>query len=393
MAKSIEIAGRQQSAGLCGRIAAGNVLRSIPRQTVDEALTNCSVSRVNRRDREFSDHLVVYYVILMCLFFESSYNQVFHELRKALDWLASGFSEDKALSDSAITQARQRISFEPLETLFHMVSREALKTESPGACFAGYRLTALDGTTLDVRDTPENAVFGRKTVADKPGAFPQLRLVALMDFYSRTVIDAVLAGMQGSDEITLAKLLNWERNRKCLVLADRYFAGTPLCKQIRATDSHFLFRVKSTLKLTPIEVFPDHSYTAQLRQNVEEPFLVRVVEYQLEGSDEVYRLVTSLGVEQATPAELATLYHRRWTAETIYGEIKSSLRSQSIVLRSKSPKLVAQEVWGFLLAHHIVRVFMLEAAEAVGVTPKDISYQGTVKILKRSLPNFGSFPP
>ena len=40
---------------------------------------------------------------------------------------------------------------------------------------------------------------------------------------------------------------------------------------------------------------------------------VRVIEYRLSGSDELYRLITTLLDPQVAPAEeLAALYHERW---------------------------------------------------------------------------------
>ena len=48
--------------------------------------------------------------------------------------------------------------------------------------------------------------------------------------------------------------------------------------------------------------------------------------------------------------------------ETTFAEIKTTLKGADIVLRSKTPELVRQEFWGLLLAHHVVRKLMWEAA-------------------------------
>jgi hypothetical protein len=47
------------------------------------------------------------------------------------------------------------------------------------------------------------------------------------------------------------------------------------------------------------------------------------------------------------------------------------------VLRSKTPDLVRQESWGFLLAHFAVRGLMHEAALAAGKDPDRISLSRT----------------
>ena len=80
-------------------------------------------------------------------------------------------------------------------------------------------------------------------------------------------------------------------------------------------------------------------------------------------AESVYRLITTLQDSELYPAEeLAALYHARWRIETTFAEMKTTLKGADIVLRSKTPELVRQEFWGLLLAHHVVRKLMLEAA-------------------------------
>ena len=52
--------------------------------------------------------------------------------------------------------------------------------QSVGACCRGWHLMGVDGTVLDLPDTPANA-FGRPGSARAPAAFPQVRLLALCE--------------------------------------------------------------------------------------------------------------------------------------------------------------------------------------------------------------------
>jgi hypothetical protein len=80
--------------------------------------------------------------------------------------------------------------------------------------------------------------------------------------------------------------------------------------------------------------------------------MVRVVEYTL-GKDPgrpaapaPYRLLTTiLDPTRAPAAELAALYHQRWEFATTLDERKTHQRGPKVVLRSRSPEMVAQEVW------------------------------------------------
>jgi hypothetical protein len=57
-----------------------------------------------------------------------------------------------------------------------------------GAFHRGWRLMGLDGTTLDVPDTPANArTFGRPTTGRAAGAFPQVRLLALCELGTHAI--------------------------------------------------------------------------------------------------------------------------------------------------------------------------------------------------------------
>jgi hypothetical protein len=61
-------------------------------------------------------------------------------------------------------------------------------------------------------------------------------------------------------------------------------------------------------------------------------------------------LVTTItDLREASAAELARAYHQRWEHETGNGQLKTALRGPGQVLRSQSPALVEQELWGYLL--------------------------------------------
>ena len=131
------------------------------------------------------------------------------------------------------------------------------------------------------------------------------------------------------------------------------------------------------------ERLPDGSYlstiypTVRDRRRQKNGVRVRVIEYVLEGAPE------------AEP-----LYPERGEIETALDELKTHLRGGAdIVLRSKTPDLVRQEFWGFLLAHFVVRGLMHEAALAAGEDPDRLSFLHAVRVIRRKLPQFAAFPP
>jgi hypothetical protein len=110
-----------------------------------------------------------------------------------------------------------------------------------------------------------------------------------------------------------------------------------------------------------------------------------------------YRLVTNILEPERAPAEeLAALYHERWEIETAFDEFKTHLRGSGRVLRSKTPELVRQEAWGFLLAHFAIRALMHEAA--LGALPRardpdSLSFTHTLRVARRTLPHIAAISP
>jgi len=168
------------------------------------------------------------------------------------------------------------------------------------------------------------------------------------------------------------------------------------------TGCQLLWRVKSSLKLPVEQRLPDGSYLSTVYDSKDrrraDGQQVRVIEYMLADSEgaeaRVYRLLSNILNPELAPAiELAALYHERWEAENVFGEIKNQLYGYKTILRSKTPDLVRQEMWGLLLTHFAVRQMMSQAAMKHGLDPDRLSFINAVRVLKRKLPQAMSIPP
>jgi hypothetical protein len=63
------------------------------------------------------------------------------------------------------------------------------------------------------------------------------------------------------------------------------------------------------------------------------------------------------------------------------------------VLRSKSPDLVLQEIWGYLCCHYAIRVLMADTAAHAGHDPDRGSFVATLRIIRQSIAHAGDFSP
>jgi hypothetical protein len=113
---------------------------------------------------------------------------------------------------------------------------------------------AIDGTCLDVADTPANdAFFGRPGVTKgERAAFPQARVVALAECGTHAMFEAVV-GPYTTSEATLARQLIARLRPGMLCIADRGFYSFEAWQQAAATGADLLWRVRDNLRLDPIE--------------------------------------------------------------------------------------------------------------------------------------------
>jgi hypothetical protein len=389
---------KPESTNALDHVSVGEILLGLPRQSVDEALT--TTDRTKRREGRFPDHLVVQFVVLMGLFLESSYDHVLEKLNEALKWLHLGMDDLGDLTNAAITQARQRIGPKPLKELFRKVCLPLCTDSTPYALFRGLTVVLVDGSTFQLADSPENeATFGKSANQNRESGLPQIRCVSLIEHASRAPLDLEFGPYKGSSEQELAKSVLKRLKASMLVVGDRLYACYENCRIVADAGSHFLFRIKKDVKLTPIQRFADGSYTAKLwlylnRKRQKEHVLVRVIEYRLKDSSEWHRLVTNfIEPHEASVQELVALYPLRWAEETVFREIKTTLKPTRLTLRSKSPDMVQQELYGLFIAYYIIRRLMFKAAQSQGLAPEQLSFKHAVFVLRQQAPKLGDFPP
>jgi hypothetical protein len=280
------------------------------------------------------------------------------------------------------------------------------KAETAGAWLAGRRLVAVDGTCLDVADTEANeAFFGRAGVnKGERAAFPLARVMALIECGTHAVFDAEV-GPYTTSELALTEPLLDRLTPDMVVLADRGFTSFAMWRRALASGADLLWRVKNTatgLRPHPVQDLPDGSWLARIdppraQRGTVESLTVRVIDYTLkDGRDNktAYRLFTTLtDPAQVTAEDLAVAYAQRWEIENVFDELKTHQRGPRTVLRSKSPPLVLQEIWGHLCCHYAIRTLMADTAAQSGHDPDRISFVAALRLTRRSIARRGDFPP
>jgi Insertion element 4 transposase N-terminal/Transposase DDE domain len=382
-------------------ISLGVVTRFFPLDKIHEVLKE--TKRASIRERDLPAHVVIYYVMALALYMQSSYREVLRCLVEGLQWLLEPSARGRVTGHSGISQARTRLGWEPVRQLHDAVVKPIAVGETKGAWYRGLRLISLDGSTLDVADEKGNEeAFGRPAASRGESAYPQIRFVSLAEIGTHVLFGTRMAGYSTS-EIALSKEVLPGLGKGMLCLADRNFFGFQLWQSAVATGADLLWRVKKNMRLDCETRLPDGSYLSRIYPSERDwrkktnGVVVRVIDYRLEGvadAEPLYRLVTTLLDHQQAPAtELAALYHERWDIETAFDELKTHLRGARIVLRSKTPDLVRQEFYGLLMTHFAVRGLMHEAALKADEDPDRLSFLHAVRVIRRKLTSYGAIPP
>ena len=386
-------------------VSVGMLTRVFPPALVDEVVAE--VGRTQRRSRSLPARVMAYFSVGMALYSEGSYEDVLAQLTDGLSW-ASGWTEAYSPpSKSAIFQARARLGAEPMAALFERVATPIGTDAMPGVWLAGRRLVAIDGTCLDVADTPVNdEYFGRPGVnKGEKAAFPQARVLALAECGTHAVFAAEV-GTYAESEAVLADRLVGRLTPGMLLTADRGFFSYALWRKASGSGADLLWRIrtdKSAPKPVHVEDLPDGSWLADLRQTHSaearraQPIRVRVIDYTLDDDREdatSYRLFTTiLDPDEASATDLAATYAQRWAIELTFDELKTHQRGPRTVLRSKSPELVLQEIWGHLCCHFAIRSLMAETATHSGHDPDRVSFVAALRITRQTIAHPGAFPP
>jgi hypothetical protein len=388
---------------LTDHIALGVLTQTVPPALVDAVVAE--TGRQERRQRLLPARVLVYYVLALALHSDVGYEEVMRYVVDGLTWQAGWRGTWTVPTKAALFKGRVRLGVAPLRTLFERIAQPLGGPDSRGVWYRRWRLMSLDGTTLDVADTAANhAYFGRPHGGRGAGvgAFPQQRVVALLESGTHAVVRAVLGPYRLAERKAAATLLP-ALEPSMLLLADRGFYSAAFWAQAAATGAALVWRVRQDLHLPVRECLADGSYRsrvypdARARQRDRDGRDVRVIEYTLgeavpgEPAPPGYRLITTLLDPAAAPAaELAALYHERWEIEQVFDELKTHQRGPRMVLRSKTPEGVQQETYGYLLAHFAIRRLMHDAAVRAETDPDRLSFTHTLHVVRRQL---GGPPP
>ena len=402
------------SSSLTDAIGIGTLTRIVSRELADEVIL--SLGRREQRKNKLPARVVVYFVMALALFYGDGYEEVMRKLADGLDYMGTWRREWEVPTAGGLCHARQRLGAEVVRELYERVSVPCAMHSTKGAWLAGRRLMAIDGFGMEAPDSEENAAYFGYAGKKGRSAFPFVRMAALAECGTHAIVAAEIA-KDGEGEETLARriLSSGAVEAGMIVMADSGLYSYTNFRMVIEAGADALFRVGANLDLPALEWLPDGSYLSYIADSAEKAknnyrlrhglvkltdlpgIYVRAVDYEITDrgdGDEIITLVTNVTDPEEIPAaELAAAYHERWEAELVFDELKVHQRGQGMILRSRKPELVEQEIWGLLLTHYGIRHMMRAAADQADLDPDRMSFIRALRVIRRQVTGQAAFSP
>lgn len=344
---------------------------------IDQCLQDTGVTTI--RKRRLPMELMVWSVVGMSLYRHLSMSKVVSQL----DILLPG--KKPFVAPSAVIHARKKLGHEPVEAVFNK-TQQLWHEKTPHPDWHGLTLHAVDGVVWRTPDTKENdQAFSRTSNKTTTSDYPQVRMVCHMELTSHLLNSAAFDSVSVSEVDLTAQLIEKAPDHS-LTLFDRGFYALGLLHQWQSTgqERHWLIplrkgaQYKTLRKLGKGQELIELTLSPQARKKwVDAPYTMeaRLVTTMIKGR-EVKLLTSMTDPKRYIGADIAELYSHRWEIELGYREMKQYMLQGAITLRSKTPALVTQELWGMLLAYNLLRFMMCQMAYSLkSVMPYQIGFK------------------
>ena len=275
--------------------------------------------------------------------------------------------ENVHMSQQSFSDARQKIKHTAFLELF--AAGVSIIYDGYYDTWNGYRLSAIDGSKMQLPDDPKLRRFYGTMGADNSAATAQAS--ALYDVLNNVLIDVRIAPLR-TDEMTLAMrhidtLCSLASFIRECILWDRGYASFELIETLKNRGISFVMRVKRGFSKA-VDQLKHGDHTVALQKRGHEDIRVRVLKFELSSGEEE-TLITdivdaSMGIE-----DFKKLYFMRWGVETKYDELKNKLQVENF--SGRTPKAIVQDFYCSMIMSNAVAVACWDAQQIVDEQRED----------------------
>jgi len=381
-------------AGSLGRIRA-DLESYLPSKQIEAA---CSAVGHVWRERVFGPAVTLHLLLVQVLWSNTAMTHLRH--------LAGN-----VVAAPAYCKARKRLPAKALAALLRQSAGDVRLGADELWC--GLRAVLVDGSSTITLDTPScQKAFGQP-VNCKPGCgFPVPKVLALFDAFTGMILE-MMAFPLYTHEQSKVWMLDLRLGVGDLLVGDRGFCSFVHLAMLFERGVHGLFRChqKTIVDFRPnrraggkgkpksrfVKRLGKHDQIVEWKRPGTKPkwmtaeqwaalpakLMLRELRYVLPSDGRrtlMVTLVTTLLDPELYPKEkVAALYGVRWTVETHFAELKTTLKMRK--LKSTTPDGVLKELIAYCLVYNLVHAVMRKAAARQGVMPDRISFIDTIRWL------------
>ena len=328
-----------------------------------------------------------------------------------------------AFTGAAYCEARMRIPLSVFQKLLERTAARMQDTISDSGRWLGHRLFYVDGSSFSMPDKPAlQKEFGQPP-HQKPGCgFPVAHFLALMHAGTGMVMKVLTAPMRTHD-LSGTIELHPDLREGDVLAGDRGFCSFAHLALLLGRGVQAVLRIhqRQIVDFTPgrphtvpgkawrglprsrwIKAFGFEDQLVEWFKPIECPpwmsreqfaslpatLMLRELRYHIAvkgfRAEEITLVTTLIDAERYPALELASMYQRRWTIETSFRHLKTTMKME--VLKCETVNGVLKELAVFVLIYNLVRLVMLEASRRQEVEVDRISFIDALRWLVSALP-------
>ena len=385
-----------QRKGICERSPDG-LSKQLSSEIPPELLSSQSTTQ---RDRIYPNEVTFWAFLAQILSEDGSCARA---VARVQEWMLSKGLPIPSAATASYAEARKVLPMEMLREVNRSLCDQLDQSLSIDDCWRGFRVKAEDGTSAQMPDTPANQEAYPQPSGQAPGCgFPVIGLVGLIDLnhgglrdFSENTVET--GELRGHDQLE-AYLTKGDR-----LVGDRFYSSYEGIARGKVKGVEFIGRNHQARKMDfrrgrkigpneRLQKWKKPRQPALSRLPAEEwealpeeleMRIIRTKGPNREGKQRTRYVVTTLVDAEKYPwEEVASLYVHRWEIELRFRDIKTTMGME--MLRTKSPEMVRKEVLMHMIAYNAIRLLMLKAGKACGVSHRRISFKGVIQVMEES---------
>lgn len=361
------------------------------------SLESVASHAANRRDREFPDPVTFWAFLAQALSEDRSCARAVAEVQS---WRQAHGHPLPSADTSSYCKARLRLPMELVDAVHGDLNASLERSMPSDLLWHGHVVKAIDGSSVQLPDTPDNQRAFPQPSNQKPGCgFPVMKFGGLINLCHGGWEQFVVSEMTVHDHKLLDALMPHLRKDEILV-ADRAFCSYEMFARISAREGWMVARLHQMRKVDwrkgrkagpdqRIVTWKKPSQPAGSCLSAEQwaalpaTMLVRIIRVRGNGRDgtakTMYLATSLLDTVRYPGGDIAALYCQRWEIELRLRDLKTTMGME--ILRTKTPAMARKELAMFVVAYNALRLLMLKASVRTATNLWRISFKGSLQVV------------